>query len=172
VADAKLAAEEAENERGYGEQNEEQSPSQLQTGDKQEGPAGDNNGQGKRSFFSRKKASGHKRAESSGADSTITRSDLPSIVEERPAFSSQMHGQAISKKLQPRAVAIPYSRLTKSRFYDWPPDPTVSRATPIMSAAAKLSSPVVEPTPEIPSIIIPARTNKPAAGRRRRSSDQ
>jgi hypothetical protein len=168
VAEAKLAAEEAENERDYGEQSEEEFPSQLQTGEKQEGPTGDYNGQNRRNFFSRKKASGHRRVESTGADSTITRSDLPSIVEERPAFSSQMHGQPV-RKVQPRAVAIPYSRLMKSRFYDWPPDPTVSRATPIMSAAALASSQTVEPIPEIPSIIIPARTNKSAAGRRRRS---
>lgn len=52
---------------------------------------------------------------------------------ERPAFQSALHGQLTSsKKLQPRAVAIPYSRLKKERFYDWPPDPTVSKATPII----------------------------------------
>jgi hypothetical protein len=51
----------------------------------------------------------------------------------RPAFYSGLHGQATSStKLQPRAVAIPYSRFKKERFYDWPPDPTVSRATPII----------------------------------------
>ena len=51
----------------------------------------------------------------------------------RPAFCSALHGQATSNtKLQPRAVAIPYSRFRKERFYDWPPDPTVSRATPIL----------------------------------------
>jgi hypothetical protein len=175
VAEAKEAAEEAENDRYY-EQSEEQAPSQVQTGDKQEGPPGDQNGQGRRTFFSKKSSffgsggggggGGGKRFEST--DSYI--SDLPSIVEERPAFSSQMHGQAISKKIQPRAVAIPYSRLMKSRFYDWPPDPTVSRATPIMLAAESPSSPSVEPILEIPTIIIPARTNKPAAGRRRRSA--
>jgi hypothetical protein len=33
-----------------------------------------------------------------------------------------------------------------------------------MSAAASLSSQIVEPIPEIPTIIIPARQNKPAAG--------
>lgn len=53
--------------------------------------------------------------------------------EQRPAFESALHGQTTSsKKLQPKAVAIPYSRLKKERFYDWPPDPTVSRATPII----------------------------------------
>jgi hypothetical protein len=52
---------------------------------------------------------------------------------ERPAFHSDLHGQSTSSsKLQPRAVAIPYSRFKKERFYDWPPDPTVSRATPIV----------------------------------------
>ena len=50
---------------------------------------------------------------------------------ERPAFSSLLHGGPISRKIEPRAVAIPYTRLKKDRFYDWPPDPTVSRATAI-----------------------------------------
>jgi len=51
---------------------------------------------------------------------------------ERPAFSSMIHGSSSSsKKIEPRAVAIPYSRLKKDRFFDWPPDPTVSRATPM-----------------------------------------
>lgn len=52
----------------------------------------------------------------------------------RPAFHSALHGHSSSnKKLEPRAVAIPYSRIKKDRFYDWPPDPTVSRATPSKS---------------------------------------
>lgn len=55
------------------------------------------------------------------------------VAASRPAFFSGLHGQTTSNtKLQPRAVAIPYSRFRKERFYDWPPDPTVSRATPIV----------------------------------------
>ena len=55
------------------------------------------------------------------------------VTTSRPAFFSGLHGQTASNtKLQPRAVAIPYSRFRKERFYDWPPDPTVSRATPII----------------------------------------
>lgn len=50
--------------------------------------------------------------------------------EQRPAFSTQ-HNSRSSKKLRPREVAVPYSKLRKDRFYDWPPDPTVSRATPV-----------------------------------------
>ena len=53
------------------------------------------------------------------------------MVGERPPFSSDLHGQSSSKKLSPRSIAVPYSRVRKERFYDWPPDPTVSRATPI-----------------------------------------
>jgi hypothetical protein len=167
VAQAKEDAEQAENEK-YLEQSEEQSPSHVQTSDKQDGPSGDHNEKSRRSFFSKKFAFGGKRVEST--DSNVT--DVPQFVEERPAFSSQMHGQtSSSKKLPPRAIAIPYSRLMKSRFYDWPPDPTVSRATPIMLAADSPSSPSVEPIPEIPTTIIPpARTNRPAAGNRRRSA--
>jgi hypothetical protein len=71
-------------------------------------------------------------------------SEALSTREDRPPFSS--YRQAVSgKKLPPRAVVIPYSRLMKTRFYDWPPDPTVSRATPIMLAA---NSPSSAPTSE------------------------
>lgn len=59
----------------------------------------------------------------------------------RPAFYSGLHGQSTSStKLQPRAVAIPYSRFKKERFYDWPPDPTVSRATPIILQADRMEN--------------------------------
>lgn len=36
-----------------------------------------------------------------------------------------------SSKVQPRCIVIPYTRFKKERFFDWPPDPTVSRATPL-----------------------------------------
>jgi hypothetical protein len=51
-------------------------------------------------------------------------------IEQRPAFSTG-HNSRTSKKTRPREVAVPYSKLRKDRFYDWPPDPTVSRATPV-----------------------------------------
>jgi hypothetical protein len=57
--------------------------------------------------------------------------NMPVMTGERPAFSSDVLGQSSAKKLSPRSIAIPYSRLRKERFYDWPPDPTVSRATPL-----------------------------------------
>ena len=46
------------------------------------------------------------------------------------AFSTG-HNSRTSKKTRPREVAVPYSKLRKDRFFDWPPDPTVSRATPL-----------------------------------------
>jgi hypothetical protein len=54
------------------------------------------------------------------------------LEKERPPFSMEWHSQSTSKKVQPRAVVIPYCRLKKDRFFDWPPDPTVSRATPVI----------------------------------------
>jgi hypothetical protein len=52
--------------------------------------------------------------------------------EERPAFQSALYGQLnSSKKYQPKLIAVPYSRMKKDRFYDWPPDPTVSKASPM-----------------------------------------
>lgn len=52
------------------------------------------------------------------------------LVDERPPFLPNHHANT-SKKVQPRSVVIPYSRLKKDRFFDWPPDPTVSKATPL-----------------------------------------
>ena len=34
---------------------------------------------------------------------------------------------------------MPYFRFRKDRFFDWPPDPTVSRATPLVPTAASRS---------------------------------
>ena len=48
----------------------------------------------------------------------------------RPAFYA--HNRPTRRTQVPRDVAVPYFRFRKDRFYDWPPDPTVSRATPIL----------------------------------------
>lgn len=81
------------------------------------------------------------------------------IEEERPPFSTEWHSHSSSKKIQPRAVVIPYCRLKKDRFFDWPPDPTVSRATPVIfeqhvnemeSITESLREPPVEELPEAP----------------------
>lgn len=65
-------------------------------------------------------------------ETDVSPADEECREKERPAFHSDLHGQSsTNKKVQPRAVAIPYSCLKKDRFYDWPPDPTVSRATPV-----------------------------------------
>ena len=71
--------------------------------------------------------------------------NMEAMIRERPPFSSALHGQSSSKKLSPRSVAIPYSRVRKERFYDWPPDPTVSRATPLQ---------VVGPRPVDPTNVL------------------
>lgn len=50
----------------------------------------------------------------------------------RPAFYA--HTKPTRRTQVPRDVAVPYFRFRKERFYDWPPDPTVSRATPLIAA--------------------------------------
>ena len=50
----------------------------------------------------------------------------------RPAFYA--HARPSRRNQIPRDVAVPYFRFRKDRFYDWPPDPTVSRATPIFTS--------------------------------------
>lgn len=51
----------------------------------------------------------------------------------RPAFYA--HTRPTRKAQVPRDVAVPYFRFRKDRFFDWPPDPTVSRATPMLTCA-------------------------------------
>jgi hypothetical protein len=51
----------------------------------------------------------------------------------RPAFYA--HNRPTRRTQVPRDVAVPYFRFRKDRFYDWPPDPTVSRATPMLTYA-------------------------------------
>jgi hypothetical protein len=71
-------------------------------------------------------------------------------VQERPAFSA--NPSANNKGYyKPRAVTVPYSILQKSRFFDWPPDPTVSRATPLeLQEMSRPTVPQIEPEPEPP----------------------
>jgi hypothetical protein len=52
----------------------------------------------------------------------------------RPAFYA--HTRPTRRTQVPRDVAVPYFRFKKDRFYDWPPDPTVSRATPLLAPVA------------------------------------
>lgn len=59
----------------------------------------------------------------------ITEADL--FHSPRPAFYA--HSRPTRRTQVPRDVAVPYFRFRKERFYDWPPDPTVSRATPLMA---------------------------------------
>mmetsp|Transcript_16173 Transcript_16173/g.44778 ORF Transcript_16173/g.44778 Transcript_16173/m.44778 type:complete len:1018 (+) Transcript_16173:218-3271(+) len=49
----------------------------------------------------------------------------------RPAFIAHSKSNKRAQQV-PRDVAVPYFRFRKDRFYDWPPDPTVSRATPMV----------------------------------------
>lgn len=80
--------------------------------------------------------------------------DTEEKIEQRPAFSTG-HNSRISKKVRPREVAVPYSKLRKDRFYDWPPDPTVSRATPVAGPwlAASVPEDAGGPVPQsIPSM--------------------
>mmetsp|Transcript_40846 Transcript_40846/g.85005 ORF Transcript_40846/g.85005 Transcript_40846/m.85005 type:complete len:1211 (-) Transcript_40846:1229-4861(-) len=76
----------------------------------------------RRGFFGRKKR-GNKTPQSS--------EPTEFFAHERPPFCSDYSSNANRKSMQPRSVVIPYSKLRKERFYDWPPDPTVSRATPL-----------------------------------------
>lgn len=60
-------------------------------------------------------------------------SDADDMRVMRPAFTTGV--TPTNRRHHPRGVVVPYSRLMKDRFYDWPPDPTVSRATPLEVAS-------------------------------------
>lgn len=55
----------------------------------------------------------------------------------RPAFYA--HTRPTRRTQVPRDVAVPYFRFRKDRFFDWPPDPTVSRATPLLAPGVPVS---------------------------------
>ena len=69
-------------------------------------------------------------------------SDLVMEEPDRPAFRTELRGQSTTnRRTNPRAVTVPYSCLKKDRFFDWPPDPTVSRATPMPFTESARPSP-------------------------------
>jgi hypothetical protein len=107
-----------------------------------------------RSYFRR----GKQRLDAGGS---VFTDESGTVIEDRPAFCSQVHGQSSSsKKIQPRPIAIPYCRFRKERFYDWPPDPTVSRATPMM---LEVNSQTPHDRAPIPDMIIPGQLEIPSS---------
>lgn len=50
----------------------------------------------------------------------------------RPVFSAATYHKPSKVPLEPREVVVPYTRVRTERFYDWPPDPTMSRAAPVL----------------------------------------
>lgn len=75
----------------------------------------------------------------------------------RPDHHHAQSGQ--SKQKNPRSVAIPYTPFKKSRFFDWPPDPTVSRATPMMFREMANAAATTPLTPISSSLTIEKMTN-------------
>jgi hypothetical protein len=77
--------------------------------------------------------------------------DAAELKGDRPVFSSTVQGSVVSRRIQPRSVAVPYSRFKKDRFFDWPPDPTVSRATPLIPWERDMSQQQAAPKPNEPT---------------------
>ena len=126
----------------------------------------DDKTEARRGFFSKRRQNGKVKKPGSNLEGE----EVSQIVE-RPAFQSVQHGQSsANKKLQPRAVAIPYSRLRKERFYDWPPDPTVSRATPIALYPETTDDLDDSLTASVPDFTMPDHEDYPSTLRRRNSS--
>lgn len=68
-------------------------------------------------------------------------------VPSRPAFSAATYHKASKVPLEPREVVVPYTRVRTERFYDWPPDPTMSRATPVFLADYGIAEESFVPSP-------------------------
>jgi hypothetical protein len=65
-------------------------------------------------------------------EETSVSTEEPPPVPPRPAFIGvARHPKSSKVPLEPREVVVPYTRIRTERFYYWPPDPTVSKATPI-----------------------------------------
>ncbi len=73
-----------------------------------------------------------KRKDDDEADEKQEIQDADMYHSPRPAFYANT--KPTRRNQVPRDVAVPYFRFRKERFYDWPPDPTVSRATPLLAA--------------------------------------
>jgi hypothetical protein len=52
----------------------------------------------------------------------------PSLDNRQPFAANT---KATKKQVLPRDIVVPYTRFRKERFFDWPPDPSVARATPV-----------------------------------------
>ena len=85
----------------------------------------------------------------------------------RPAFRGAIYHKASKVPLEPREVVVPYTRVRTERFYDWPPDPTVSRASPVFLT----NNGFVEES-LIPSPSVGASSSSPRSILRRRASSE
>lgn len=73
----------------------------------------------------------------------------PSPLPPRPAFTgATRHPKASKVPLEPREVVVPYTRIRTERFYYWPPDPSVSRATPVALLDSGFVEEVSIPSPK------------------------
>jgi len=78
-----------------------------------------------------------------------SREKKPSLkpVPPRPAFFAATYHKASKVPLEPREVVVPYTRVRTERFYDWPPDPTMSRASPVFLAGSGFAEESFIPSP-------------------------
>lgn len=88
----------------------------------------------------------HKSANDENLSELEHHSTGPSLDARRPFAASGM--KANKKNLQPREIVVPYSRFRKERFYDWPPDPSVARATPVRFENCRFDMSYSSLTPE------------------------
>lgn len=84
----------------------------------------------------------------------------PPPMPTRPVFSGATYHKASKVPLEPREVVVPYTRVRTERFYDWPPDPTVSRAAPVSLADYGIIEETFLPSPSEGSITPPSITRR------------
>ena len=71
-------------------------------------------------------------------ESLAEKESKPDPLPPRPAFRAVSYLKPSKVPLEPREVVVPYTRVRTERFYDWPPDPSVSRASPVFLAGYEL----------------------------------
>ena len=65
---------------------------------------------------------------------SLEKESWPDRLPPRPPFRAVSYLKPSKVPLEPREVVVPYTRVRTERFYDWPPDPSVSRASPVFLA--------------------------------------
>jgi len=81
-------------------------------------------------IFNRKVFTARAKSNESDGRNGINGASKTPFVKKR-AFMDDIHIPKEPDKVTPRCIFVPYTPLKTDRFYDWPPHPSLARATPV-----------------------------------------